>query len=182
MPNLLNLTHTTFPEGNGEHPQAHLKHFRGVIHAYGYAGFTACRRLSWMRDSAPQTRRSNRTPVAATFDSVEHGASPSTPSGRECARPSFQVLKCIWMIQCGAPFLCLPVGLQPTDVFRGEGRDPAPPWAPAGACPLAARRVNPWAGVRGFLMRHSSAVAKRIYRMCLNTSRRHSLARENSWI
>jgi hypothetical protein len=27
-----------FPDRNGEHPQAHLKHFLGVIHAYGGAG------------------------------------------------------------------------------------------------------------------------------------------------
>jgi hypothetical protein len=35
-----------FPDGNDEHPQAHLKQFRGVNDAYGQAGFTACRRLS----------------------------------------------------------------------------------------------------------------------------------------
>jgi Transposase IS66 family len=27
------------PDRKGEHPQAHLKEFRGVIHADGYAGF-----------------------------------------------------------------------------------------------------------------------------------------------
>jgi transposase len=29
------------PDRKGEHPQAHLKDFRGVIHADGYAGFNA---------------------------------------------------------------------------------------------------------------------------------------------
>src|SRR5438132_2477722 len=29
----------------------------------------------------------------------------------------------------------------------GEGRDPFPRWAPAGACPRAGRRPDPWAGV-----------------------------------
>jgi transposase len=30
---------STHPIGKGEHPQAHLKDFRGVIHADGYVGF-----------------------------------------------------------------------------------------------------------------------------------------------
>src|SRR5215469_11857223 len=36
-----------------------------------------------------------------------------------------------------------PVGLQPTDLIRGEGRDPCRLWAPAGACPRAARKRGP---------------------------------------
>ena len=34
-----------------------------------------------------------------------------------------------------------------------EGRDPCSPWAPAGACPRAAFRADPWAGVTRFLIK-----------------------------
>jgi hypothetical protein len=54
------------------------------------------------------------------------------------------------MIQCRVSLFRLPVGLQPTDLFRGEGRDLFPRWAPAGACPWAGRRPDPWAGVTEF--------------------------------
>ena len=37
-----------------------------------------------------------------------------------------------------------PVGLQHTDVFRGEGGDPCLKWAPAGACPRPTDQ-RPWA-------------------------------------
>jgi hypothetical protein len=49
------------------------------------------------------------------------------------------------MIHTRGSVLCLPVGLQPTDLFRGEGRDLFPRWAPAfaGVTEVGGSRIGP---------------------------------------
>ncbi len=72
------------PDRKGEHPQAHLKDFRGVIHADGYAGFNelfaggriaeagcwAHVRANSLMSTPPPVRRSPKKPSIALVSSM----------------------------------------------------------------------------------------------------------------
>jgi hypothetical protein len=106
----------------------------------------------------PGTRRAIRTTNAGYAFQLPLAAGRVAGSPKLCSMESSFHSPLVTRAAESLDASCVLVGLQPTDLFRGESRDPFLPWAPA------------LAGVTTFLMRTLVRRRLGIFCLCLNTS------------